>query len=95
MIPTGGNVSHALRRQSQGELLRIPYVPDFHDFAKAGNRLAELHVVYEKQTRTALEQRGQPGFFPISIEPIRDHPRPSAVGCCVITRSSECLFLPA
>jgi len=31
------------------ELPRIPYVPDFHGFAAAGKRLAELHVHYEQQ----------------------------------------------
>ncbi len=31
------------------ELPRIPYVPDFHGFAAAGKRLAELHVNYEQQ----------------------------------------------
>jgi len=31
------------------ELPRIPYAPDFHAFAAAGKRLAELHVDYEKQ----------------------------------------------
>jgi predicted helicase len=31
------------------ELPRIPYAPDFHGFAAAGKRLAELHVNYEQQ----------------------------------------------
>jgi predicted helicase len=31
------------------ELPRIPYAPDFHGFAAAGKRLAELHVHYEQQ----------------------------------------------
>jgi len=43
------------------ELPRIPYAPDFHAFAKAGKRLAELHVDYEKQTPYPLEQREKPG----------------------------------
>jgi predicted helicase len=43
------------------ELPRIPYAPDFHGFAKAGKRLAELHVDYEKQTPYPLEQREKPG----------------------------------
>ncbi|MGA2263516.1 MAG: type ISP restriction/modification enzyme, partial [Acidobacteriota bacterium] len=31
------------------ELPRIPFAPDFHGFAAAGKRLAELHVNYEQQ----------------------------------------------
>ncbi|HET9364922.1 MAG TPA: type ISP restriction/modification enzyme [Candidatus Angelobacter sp.] len=43
------------------ELPRIPYAPDFHAFAKAGKRLAELHVDYEKQEEYSLERREKPG----------------------------------
>jgi predicted helicase len=44
------------------ELPRIPYAPDFHAFAKAGKRLAELHVDYEKQEEyKELERREKPG----------------------------------
>ena len=43
------------------ELPRIPYAPEFHGFAKAGKRLAELHVDYEKQKPYELEQREKPG----------------------------------
>jgi len=43
------------------ELPRIPYAPDFHAFAKAGKRLVELHVDYEKQKEYPLEQREKPG----------------------------------
>jgi predicted helicase len=43
------------------ELPRIPYAPDFHPFAKAGKRLAELHVDYEKQKEFPLEHREKPG----------------------------------
>ena len=43
------------------ELPRIPYAPDFHAFAKAGKRLAELHVDYEKQKEYPLERREKPG----------------------------------
>ncbi|HEY1527657.1 MAG TPA: type ISP restriction/modification enzyme [Candidatus Angelobacter sp.] len=43
------------------ELPRIPYAPDFHPFAKAGKRLAELHVDYEKQKEYPLERREKPG----------------------------------
>jgi predicted helicase len=43
------------------ELPRIPYAPDFHVFAKAGKRLAELHVDYEKQKEYPLERREKPG----------------------------------
>ena len=43
------------------ELPRIPYSPDFHTFAKAGKRLAELHVDYEKQREYPLERREKPG----------------------------------
>jgi predicted helicase len=37
------------------ELPRIPFAPDFHSFASAGKRLAELHVEYEKQPEYPLE----------------------------------------
>jgi predicted helicase len=43
------------------ELPRIPYAPDFHAFAKAGKRLAELHVDYEKQKPYDLEHKEKPG----------------------------------
>jgi predicted helicase len=43
------------------ELPRIPYTPDFQAFAKAGKRLAELHVDYEKQKEYSLERREKPG----------------------------------
>ena len=43
------------------ELPRIPYAPDFHAFAKAGKRLAELHVDYEKQKEYELECLEKPG----------------------------------
>jgi len=43
------------------ELPRIPYAPDFHAFAKAGKRLAELHVEYEKQKEYPLERKEKPG----------------------------------
>jgi predicted helicase len=38
------------------ELPRIPFAPDFHGFAKAGARLADLHVNYEKQTEYPLQR---------------------------------------
>src|SRR5207302_271981 len=37
------------------------YAPDFHAFPKAGKRLAELHVDYEKQNEYPLERREKPG----------------------------------
>lgn len=43
------------------ELPRIPYAPDYKSFAKAGKRLAELHVDYEKQKEYPLERREKPG----------------------------------
>jgi len=44
------------------ELPRIPYAPAFPTFAKAGKRLAELHVDYEKQEEyKGLERREKPG----------------------------------
>lgn len=39
---------------------RIPYAPDFHAFAQAGKRLAELHVDYEKQPEYPLEMIENP-----------------------------------
>jgi predicted helicase len=43
------------------DLARIPYAHDFHAFAKAGKRLADLHVGYEKQKEFPLERREQSG----------------------------------
>ena len=37
------------------ELPRIPYAPDFWGFAKAGARLAEIHVHYEQQPEYPLK----------------------------------------
>ena len=34
---------------------RIPFAPDFHDFAKAGTALAELHLNYETCEQYPLE----------------------------------------
>jgi predicted helicase len=50
-----------LKPTSARVLPRIPYAPDFHAFAKAGKRLAELHVDYEKQKEYPLERREKPG----------------------------------
>ncbi|MGD1713705.1 type ISP restriction/modification enzyme [Dapis sp. BLCC M172] len=36
------------------ELPRIPYAPDFHGFANAGKRLAEIHINYEQQPEYPL-----------------------------------------
>lgn len=38
------------------ELPRIPFAPDFRAFARAGERLAELHVHYERQPEYPLER---------------------------------------
>lgn len=38
------------------ELPRIPYAPNFDTFAKAGLRLAEIHVEYEQQLEYPLKQ---------------------------------------
>ncbi|TAF34385.1 MAG: DNA helicase [Oscillatoriales cyanobacterium] len=37
------------------ELPHIPYTPDFHSFANAGKRLAEIHVNYEQQPEYPLK----------------------------------------
>ncbi len=37
------------------ELPRIPFAPDFHAFAEAGRRLAELHIGYEQLKPWPLE----------------------------------------
>lgn len=42
------------------ELPRIPFAPDFHTFAEAGARLAELHVNYEQQPEYPLEKIESP-----------------------------------
>ncbi len=38
------------------ELPRIPFAPDFWSFAKAGAKLAELHVAYENQREYPLQR---------------------------------------
>lgn len=43
------------------ELPRIPFAPVFHPFAKAGARLAELHVDYEQQEPFPLREVWRPG----------------------------------
>jgi predicted helicase len=43
------------------ELPRIPYAPAFHMFAKAGRRLATLHVDYEEQKECPLERKEKLG----------------------------------
>jgi predicted helicase len=43
------------------ELPRIPFAPDFHAFAQAGKRLAEIHVDYENQPEYPLEIIENPG----------------------------------
>ncbi|MBS1810611.1 MAG: hypothetical protein JST84_20780 [Acidobacteria bacterium] len=42
------------------ELPRIPFAPEFHAFANAGARLAELHVTYETQPEYPLEKIENP-----------------------------------
>ncbi|MGA3214032.1 MAG: type ISP restriction/modification enzyme, partial [Terriglobales bacterium] len=42
------------------ELPRIPYAPDFWGFAKAGARLADLHVNYEQQPDSPLQRIENP-----------------------------------
>lgn len=42
------------------ELPRIPFAPDFHGFARAGARLAEIHVNYEEQPEYPLERIENP-----------------------------------
>ncbi|TVU55120.1 MAG: DNA helicase [Arthrospira sp. PLM2.Bin9] len=37
------------------EIPRIPYAPDFESFAKAGKRLAEIHINYEQQPEYPLK----------------------------------------
>lgn len=43
------------------ELPRIPLAPDFWGFARAGARLAKLHVHYEQQPEYSLEWLEKPG----------------------------------
>src|ERR1039458_7071339 len=42
------------------ELPRIPFPPDFHAFAAAGQKLMTLHLDYEKQPEYPLEQIEDP-----------------------------------
>jgi predicted helicase len=54
------------------ELPRIPYAPDFWAFAKAGKRLAELHVDYEKQPEHPLERVEDPEVaYSLRVEKMR------------------------
>ena len=39
------------------ELPRIPFAPDFYAFAKAGKKLADLHVGYEQAKEYPLKRR--------------------------------------
>ncbi len=43
------------------ELPRIPFAPDFKEFAQIGKRLAEIHVGYEQQPEYPLERIEAPG----------------------------------
>lgn len=43
------------------ELPRVPFAPDFHTFARAGARLAEIHVNYEQADEYPLERLEQKG----------------------------------
>jgi predicted helicase len=43
------------------ELPRLPFAPDFHAFARAGSRLAEIHVNYELAAEYPLERLEQKG----------------------------------
>ena len=42
------------------ELPRIPFAPEFHAFAEAGTRLAQIHVSYEEQPEYPLAQMETP-----------------------------------
>lgn len=42
------------------ELPRIPFAPDFFAFAKAGEKLADLHINYEKQDEYPLDKIENP-----------------------------------
>jgi len=54
------------------ELPRIPYAPDFHAFTKAGARLADMHVEYEKQPEYLLEREENPdAIYSLRIEKMR------------------------
>jgi len=46
------------------ELPRIPLAPDFWAFSKAGERLAELHIHYEKQPEYPLQKIFKPDARP-------------------------------
>lgn len=62
------------------ELPRIPYAPDFWAFAKAGKRLAEIHVHYEDQPEYPLTQVENP-LKPLNwrVEKMKLSPDKSAV----------------
>lgn len=43
------------------ELPRIPYAPNFKEFAEIGRRLAEIHINYEQQAEYPLDRIETPG----------------------------------
>jgi predicted helicase len=51
---------HKYKANLKRELPRIPCAPDFWAFARAGKRLAEIHVDYEKQPEYELERIENP-----------------------------------
>ncbi len=51
---------HKYKANLKRELPRIPYAPDFWAFAEAGERLAEIHIDYEKQPEHELERVENP-----------------------------------
>lgn len=53
------------------ELPRIPFAPDFWAYAKAGQRLAELHMEYEKQKPYPLQETFKPGKFEWRVEKMK------------------------
>lgn len=41
------------------ELPRIPFVPEFHQYAKIGAALMQLHIDYEQQKEYPLQRTGK------------------------------------
>ncbi len=58
-------------------LPRIPYAPEFWPFAKAGERLAEIHVDYQSQTEYPFQQIWNPPDAPLDLRVERMKYRPN------------------
>lgn len=59
---TGNFIVNLLRRVPKRDLPRLPFADDFHAFAEAGKKLAQLHLDYEKLEPYPLRWIETPGM---------------------------------